>query len=53
MINHINKNIDFKALEDRLEEEIEEKLVFSCYAVDSCFCNSDHSDSCWGNISIG
>lgn len=40
MINHVNKNIDIKALEDRLAEEIEDRLEFSCYAVNKCSCDS-------------
>jgi len=42
MINKLNKSIDLKVLEDRLAEELEDRIEFGCYIgnVDTtCSCN--------------
>jgi hypothetical protein len=46
VVNHINKNIDIKALEERLSEEIEGRLEFGCYVANSCTCDT----VCNGNV---
>lgn len=40
MINPLNKNIDLKALEERLADELEERIEFGCWVGNACGCDS-------------
>lgn len=46
MIKPMNKNIDIKALESRLSNELEERLELGCYPINACGCDDNIICSC-------